>query len=302
MTLSLDDILEFMKSNDYIYEYYGSKQLKIEGFCSIKNCKRNSITWIKRFNNFDISLIDKTLNLLIVSERDISTELIDGYNVITCDYPKEVFFNILRNFFYIKEAAEISTNSVVLTKNFGKNVSIGSNCFIGEDVIIGDNVIIKHNVVIDGKAYIGSNTTIFSGVVIGSDGYGYYQDRNNNIINVPHFGGVTIGSGVDIGANTCIDKGTIDDTIIEDNVKIDNLCHIGHNVHIKKGSYIIASTVLGGSSTIEKGSYIAPGALIMNQITVGENSLVGMGAVVTKDVEANKVVVGIPAKAIRDNN
>jgi UDP-3-O-[3-hydroxymyristoyl] glucosamine N-acyltransferase len=115
---------------------------------------------------------------------------------------------------------------------------------------------------------------------------------------VPDYGGVSIGNRVEIGANTCVDRGTLNDTILEDDVKIDNLVHIAHNAIIKKRAYIIAGSIIQGSVTICEDAYIAPGAIIMNQKTVGRNSLIGMGAVVNKDVTENIVVTGYPAKEI----
>ena len=109
-----------------------------------------------------------------------------------------------------------------------------------------------------------------------------------------------LGNNVDIGANTCIDRGTIEDTIIGDYSKIDNLCHIAHNVVIESNVFVIAQSMIGGSVLLKNDSYVAPGSIIMNQITIGNSSLVGMGAVVTKDVEDEKVVAGIPAKVIRE--
>ena len=106
---------------------------------------------------------------------------------------------------------------------------------------------------------------------------------------------------MEIGANVCIARGTLADTIIECNVKIDNLCHIAHNVHIGKNCLVIAQSMLGGSSVLHDDVYVAPAAAIINQVEIGRNSLVGMGAVVTKSVEENKVVAGVPAKVLRDN-
>lgn len=301
MILKLSEIFDFLYETNQKFIYYGNNELSINGFCSLKNMREKSITWIKKFDNYDISIIDKLLDLLIVTDNKCFEEAkINGYNVISCENPKEVFFSILTHFFQTSKKAKIEKNSTVLTDRIGNNVSIGYNCYICKDVTIADNVLIKNNVVIECETKIGLNSTINSGVVIGTDGFGYYKNKDGSIFNVPHFGGVAIGKFVDIGANTCIDRGTIDDTIIEDNVKIDNLCHIAHNVHIKENSYVIALSMLGGSCLLEKNSYIAPGSLLMNQIAIGENSMVGMGAVVTKDVEANKVVVGVPAKVIRD--
>ena len=302
MTFTLEEILKYLKNCNLEYSYLGDKNLVIENYCALNNLKEKSITWIKKAENMDIHSIDQALNLLIVTNNKcLDNNIIMGYNVISCDNPKEVFFSILTKFFQSVKENRIESTSTILTDKIGKNVSIGHNCYINKDVVIGDNVVIKHNVVIDCKSSIGANTTINSGVVIGTDGFGYYKNKDNVTYNVPHFGGVTIGEGVDIGANTCIDRGTIDDTIISDYVKIDNLCHIAHNVRIKENAYVIASSILCGSCILEKDSYIAPGAVIMNQITIGENSLVGMGAVVTKNVEPNKVVAGVPAKVIKEN-
>lgn len=303
ISININDILEYLNNLGLDNKYIGNQQLIINGFCSINNLKNNCITWIKNIDSFKVDNFIGIENLLIVS-NDI--ENIENYDIninhIFCKNPKEVFFSILEKFFKQPEYKDyISPNSVIETNSIGRNVYIGHNCYIGKDVVIGDNVVIKNNVSIEGKVIIGSNTIIYSGVVIGSDGYGYYQNNEGKNVKVPHFGGVIIGKNVEIGANTCIDRGTLDDTVIGNNVKIDNLCHIAHNVVIKDNCSVIALSMLGGSVVLEKDSYIAPGAIIKNQLNIGEKSLVGLGAVVIKHVEKNKVVAGVPAKVIKEN-
>ena len=146
---------------------------------------------------------------------------------------------------------------------------------------------------------IGNNCLIHSGVVIGVDGFGYEKDENGDYFKMAHIGGVTIGNDVEIGTNTCIDRGTLGSTIIEDNVKIDNLVHVAHNVQVKRNSMLIAQSMVGGITVVEENSWIAPGALLMNGIKIGENTTVGLGAVVTKNVDNNDVVAGVPAKSLR---
>ena len=301
MIIHFSEIMDYLEENKYDYVYSGNKDIVICDFCSISKIKKESITWIKNINTYEITKLEKEKNLLIITNKGIDESKLTGYNIIACEYPKEVFFSILNHFFCVEKKNSIEDTSRIETNHIGSNVSVGHNCYIAKEVFIGNNVTICNNVVIECKTLIGDNSIIHSGVVIGTDGYGYYQDRYNNIRKVPHFGGVVIGKNVEIGSNTCIDRGTIDDTIIDDNVKIDNLCHIAHNVHIEENSYIIALSMIGGSSNIHKGAYIAPGVMVMNQISVGENSILGMGSVVTKDVENNKVVVGVPAKIIREN-
>lgn len=301
MNIELDQILHYLDEIGLEYKYVGNKNITINKFSSINNIDSNCISWVKEQSNYIDGTLTGLNNVIIVTKPSVS--IIDNekeIGFILCQDPKEAFFSIL-GFFFSREGYRdyISPKSVVETKAIGKSVYIGHNCFIGKNVTIDDNVIIKNNVSIEGTVEIGKNTIIHSGVVIGTDGFGYYQDSEGRNIKVPHYGGVIIGQDVEIGANTCIDRGTLDNTVIGDNVKIDNLCHIGHNCVIKYNSLMIALSMLGGSTVIEKDSYIAPGVMIMNQTHIGENSLVGMGAVVVKDVEENTVVAGVPAKVIR---
>lgn len=304
MGMELKSIFEYLEKANLKYEYYGKTNILINRYSSLNNIKNNCITWVKNQSYYKEELLVGLKDVLLVVNSDIDIKAIHNEDLgfIICDNPKEVFFSILNEFFKQPEYKSfISSNSVVETESIGKNVYIGHNCYIGKDVRINDNVVIKNNVSIEGRVEIGKNTILHSGVVIGTDGFGYFQNSDGKNKKVPHYGGVVIGENVEIGANTCIDKGTLDDTIIENNVKIDNLCHIAHNVVIKENSLVIALSMLGGSAVLEKNSYIAPGAIIKNQLTVGENGLVGMGAVVIKNVEKNKVVAGVPAKVIREN-
>ena len=190
--------------------------------------------------------------------------------------------------------------AVIKSKNVGENCFIGHHSFIGADVTLEDNVYVGHNVTIQNRVYIKENTIIGSGCVIGGDGFGYYKDDRGISKKVPHFGGVIIGKNVEIGSNTCIDRGTLDDTIIGDYVKIDNLCHIAHNVQIGEKSKVIALSVLAGSCKLGEAVYVAPGTLVKNQVKVGAGSVIGMGGMVLKDVEKGKVMVGAPAKVLRN--
>ena len=194
----------------------------------------------------------------------------------------------------------IHPTAVVESNQIGKNVHIGCHTYIGKNVAIGDNVVIKNNVSIEGKVSIGDNTLIHSGVFIGLEGFGFFKNEKGNNTRVPHFGGVKIGHDVEIGANSCISRGTLDDTVIGNYVKFDNLSHVGHNVVIEDNCTIILST-LSGSVHIGENSYIGVRSVVKNQVTIGKNCLIGMAAAVTKDVEDNKVVAGVPAKVLRDN-
>lgn len=281
------------------YKFYGNDNLVFNTYSLPNNIKNNSIIWIKdnsKIPNHDFKSYD---NVLVVTSSIDNLE-VDNGNFLIADNSKELFFYIINKFFAEKDQKNyIGNSSTVEARQIGKDVYIGHNCYIGQKVLIGDNVVIKNNVVIEGNVKIGDNSIISSGVVIGSDGYGYYKNEKGQNIKVPHLGGVIIGKNVEVGSNTCIDRGTLGDTIIEDNVKIDNLCHVAHNVHIEKNANVIALSMIAGSVVLKENSYIAPSASVMNQLTIGKNSIVGLGAVVVKNVEDNVVVAGVPAKVIR---
>lgn len=302
--IRLDEILSFLKKEKIDHEFKGDKELIINSFCSLYNLKNNCITWIKdkdAYNKCDLSRAD---NILIIMGEPLEISLTNkNISFISCDNPKQVFFSVLNNFFKQKEYKSYrSPNSIVETNAIGKDVYIGHNSYIGEDVKIGDNVIIKNSVSIEGKVTIGNNTIIHSGVVIGTDGFGYFQDEKGNNFKVPHCGGIIIGNDVEIGANTCIDKGTIDDTIIGDNVKIDNLCHIAHNVIIKENSSMAGKSNIAGSTIIGKDSWIGPSCTVSNGLVIGENCHIGLGSVVTRNLDSNVKVFGNPARVYDRKN
>lgn len=293
-----EKICQYLDTQQYKYTY-GGTPINVERFCSLQKPKLNAITWIKKGNIVEVSDIKEAVDMLFIADYDDDYLFAEEHHVILCNNPKEIYFSILREFFAEQRQKMIESDSIICTERIGRNVSIGHHCYIGNDVTIGDNVTIRNNVSIECPTMIGENTVINSGVVIGTDGFGYYKKHDTIYEKVPHFGGVIIGKNVEIGANTCIDRGTLDDTWIGDNVKIDNLCHIAHNTEIGSNSLVVALSLLGGSSKLKENVYVAPGAIIRNQLTVEKNAIIGMGAVVTKDVAENLTVAGVPAKKIK---
>jgi UDP-3-O-[3-hydroxymyristoyl] glucosamine N-acyltransferase len=220
--------------------------------------------------------------------------------IITTENPKALFSKIAAHLFvspvmpgihltaYIHPEAVIDSSSYI-----GPHVSVGKSK-------VGKGTVIHANSSIYDGVEIGDGTIIHSGVVIGSDGFGYAKNEDNSIEKFPHIGGVIIGNNVEIGANTCIDRGALGDTIIEDNVKIDNLVHIAHNVHIKHNSFIIANAMIGGSVIIGDNAWIAPSVSILQQLKIGSNATVGVAATVTKSIPDNEVWAGSPATELSE--
>lgn len=178
----------------------------------------------------------------------------------------------------------------------GENSTIFPGAYIDSEVIIGDNCYIASGVKLLGSVKIGNDCIIRENTVIGSDGLTTRRDENGKVVTIPQFGGVTIEDNVQIGANTVIGKGAIDDTLIRTGCRIDNCCFISHNVQLGEDTLVVGETIMFGSSSTGKQAFISGNSTIRDGVAIGEKALVGMGSVVVKPVPDGGVVKGNPAK------
>lgn len=186
---------------------------------------------------------------------------------------------------YIAKGAKIGKNSVVFPGVYiDKNVVIGNNCYIATGAKLM------------GEVRIGNNVVLRENTVIGSDGLSTMRKADGTAATIPQFGGVILEDNVQIGANTVISRGAIDNTIIHKGCKVDNSCFISHNVEIGADSFIVGETIMFGSSSTGEQVYISGNSTILEGIHIGSNALIGMGAVVVKTVSENAIVKGNPAR------
>lgn len=209
------------------------------------------------------------------------------------------FAKVLQNFF-VKPKKSTIHQSTFIGKNskIDKSVSIGANCVIGKNVKIGRNTIINHNVIVHDNSIIGDNCYIKSGAIIGEDGFGFSFDEDIPI-RLPHIGIINIGENVEIGSNTVIARGTLDDTVIEKNVKIDDQVFIAHNCYIGKNTIICACAEISGSVTMGNNCWIGPNASIIQNVFIGSNATVGIGTVITKNVNNQEKVMSLEGLSLR---
>ena len=185
-----------------------------------------------------------------------------------------------------------------------ESAMIAENCYIGAHVVIGENVeigegtCIHYNCSIYDNVKIGQNVIIKAGCVIGATSLGFVKDEDGIPVSIPQIGGVVIGDDVEIGANTCIDRGTLQNTVIHKGVKIGGLALVSHNVEIGEYTYIIASTMIAGGVKIGKRCWIAT-SNILNKITIGDDVTIGYGSVVLKSVPSGVTQMGNPAVDIK---
>jgi UDP-3-O-[3-hydroxymyristoyl] glucosamine N-acyltransferase len=195
--------------------------------------------------------------------------------------------------------AVVSANAVI-----GDNCVIGANSFVGEGVRLGSDCVLKSNVTIYPGTMLGNRVILHAGVVLGSDGFGYVPDRTTGKYEkFPQIGTLTIGDDVEIGANSTIDRGALDGTVIEDGVKIDNLVHIAHNVRVGKNVVIAAQTGISGSAVIEQNVIVAGQVGIADHVTIEEGAILGAqcGVPSNKTIRGKGILFwGTPARPIRE--
>lgn len=200
----------------------------------------------------------------------------------------------------------------------GAGTKIGAGCYVGPKVVIGENSTLYPNVTLLDDSTIGNNTVIWSGTVIrershighhciihpnatiGADGFGFRPCPERGLVKIPQIGNVIIGNGVEIGANSCVDRGKFSSTVIGDGCKIDNLVQIGHNSKLGRFCIMAGNSGLAGSVTLGNGVIIGGSASIKDHTTIGDGAIVGAGSGVTGDIPAGKTMLGYPAVEARD--
>jgi UDP-3-O-[3-hydroxymyristoyl] glucosamine N-acyltransferase len=210
------------------------------------------------------------------------------------------------------------TATIDKTAVIGNGSRIGAGSYLGPNVQIGENVTIYPNVTILDECTIGKNSIIWSGAVIrerchmgnnciihpnatiGADGFGFRPCPERGLVKIPQIGNVILGNGVEIGANTCVDRGKFSSTILSDGCKIDNLIQIGHNSVLGKFCIMAGQSGLAGSVTLGNGVFIGGSASITDHVTIGDGATIGGGSGVTKNVPAKATLLGYPAIEARD--
>jgi UDP-3-O-[3-hydroxymyristoyl] glucosamine N-acyltransferase len=211
---------------------------------------------------------------------------------------------------YIDATAKLAENIFIGAFAYlGEQVVIGNgtkiypNVFLGDNVSVGENTIIYAGVKIYNDCIIGSNVIIHAGTVIGADGFGFAPQADGSLKKVPQIGNVVIEDRVEIGANVCIDRGTMGSTLIKSGAKLDNLLQIAHNVEVGNNTVIAAQTGISGSTKIGKNVMIGGQAGIAGHLTVGDGARINAQSGLGKSLKPGQSVTSSPAydynKAIR---
>ncbi|MGF1753310.1 UDP-3-O-(3-hydroxymyristoyl)glucosamine N-acyltransferase [Vibrio makurazakiensis] len=297
-------------------ELHGDGDLEITAVAPMDKACEGEITFLSNAK-YSKHLAETKASAVMVkeSERELCTT-----NVIVVADPYIAFAKVAQAMDVTPEPASSIAPSAVISDEakLGENVSVGANAVIETGVVIGDNAIIGAGCFIGKNAQIGANTKLWANVsiyhdvvlgkaclvqsstVIGADGFGYANEKGE-WIKIPQVGTVRIGNRVEIGACTTIDRGALDDTVIEDNVIIDNQLQIAHNVHIGYGSALAGGTIIAGSTTIGKYCIIGGGCVINGHIEIVDGvTITGMGMVMRSISEKGMYSSGVPLQTNKE--
>lgn len=292
----------------------GDQTIEISSAADIKSAGLHQVTLLNDLKYVKY-LADSKASACFMNAEIAKNPTPDSMSILICQDPEISFIKAVQILFpepshpktiaeqsAIAETALLGSNvhiapfvSIGEHSNIGNGSEILNGASIGNHVEIGKNCRIYQNVVIYDHAKLGDNVIIHAGSVIGADGFGYKQ-RNQQHIKVPHVGNIIIENDVEIGANSCIDRGTLGSTVIGEGTKIDNLVQIGHNNNIGKNVIICGQTGISGSCHIEDNVILAGSAGIADHVRIGHHSVVMARSGVAGDIEPGMQVFGSPAK------
>jgi UDP-3-O-[3-hydroxymyristoyl] glucosamine N-acyltransferase len=288
----------------------------IHGVDNIENAGKNEVTYLSNKSYYNASLQIKAAACFVT--EDLKYLLPNHVFPILTNSPESVIIDVINLFYkdidsnpsnqisslaildeniHLEDNITINPGVVVKTGcSIGKNSFIDSNSVIGSNVTIGRNVLIESNCSIK-NCLIGDNVIIHSGVCIGQDGFGYSM-ASNKLKKIPHIGKVIIQNNVEVGSNSSIDRGSMNDTIVGDGTKIDNLVQIAHNVIIGENCIIAGQVGISGSVRIGNNVMIGGQVGIKQHRKIGDNVQIAAASGVTRSIPSNKRIAGNPAKDI----
>ena len=261
-----------------------SPNITVDNFSSLDSANASSISFLS--DPYYIPKLEETDSKVILIKKDDLKYWKKDYILVKNPY---LAFSKIATLF--NELDESGKNTIHESVIFGQNskpkksIDIRAHSIIGDNVAIGENTTIHANVSIENNVKIGINCVLFSGARIGTDGFGYAPDDDGSWSKIPQTGSVIIEDNVHIGANTTIDCGAIDNTVIKSGVKIDNLVHIAHNCEIGENTIIAAMAGFAGSTKIGKGCMIGGGAKIAPNITIADKTVISPTTAIGRSIK-----------------
>jgi UDP-3-O-[3-hydroxymyristoyl] glucosamine N-acyltransferase len=312
MKLKLSKLAEFLSA-----KLIGDPNLEVDSVAPIQRAQTHQLTYLVG-GQYRKYLKTTQAGVVIISEK-----LVSDYSgaVLIVENPELAFARVLREFFEIKkthpkgvhptafvdENADIHPSASIGPKvSIGEHVRIASHVIIHAGVVLGDRVTLGEGVILHANATIldgveiGAGSIIYSGAVLGSDGFGYVN-HEKSWEKIPQIGRLIIGKNVEVGANTTIDRGAIQDTVIGDGVKIDNLVQIGHNVEIGEHTIIAGCTGIAGSAKLGKHCMVGGAVAINGHVEVCDGTVMTGTASIMSSIDTPGIYAsGFQARPYRE--
>jgi UDP-3-O-[3-hydroxymyristoyl] glucosamine N-acyltransferase len=266
----------------------GDAQALVKGINEIHKVEEGDLAFVDHPKYYDKCL--KSAASYIIIDKEIENTY--GKTILVCNEPFEAYLRIAGHFRpFEKQGLMVSPTAII-----GEGTIIMPGAFIGHGVTIGSHCIIHPHVTIYANCTIGNNVVIHSGTVLGADAFYFNTKKNRDVWykKMTSCGAVVIEDDVEIGANTCIDRGVTHDTRVKQGTKIDNLVQIGHDVVIGRNCIIAAQVGIAGATTVGNGVSLWGQVGVSKTLTIGDNAQVLAQSGVPSDVEGGKIYWGSP--------
>ena len=293
MTISLDQVVQALGGT-----LHGDANHQINGLASLKQAGSADISFVSNIK-YEQDLMECKAACVIVSPHLAGIAEKRGSYIVT-DQPY-VYFALLTQLWKRKHSPKntgsIHPSAIVdSTATVDKTAVIGALCIVEAGARVGANTVLKSRVMVGENCTVGENCIVHSGVVIGADGFGFAPLKSSQgltWVKIEQLGAVKIGDDVEIGANTCVDRGALHDTVIENGVKLDNLIQIGHNVRIGQHTVIAAATAVAGSTEIGAHCMIGGCVSIAGHLTIAPQTEISGASVVTHSIRKAGTYTGL---------
>ena len=280
MQLALAEVIRVLGG-----EVHGDTGLVLSGVASLEAAGPGDISFLSN-PRYQQQLHASQAGCVIVS-RAMATAGIERGTCIVTDNPYLYFARLTQLWKRKRNGLAVPTvhPSAVVdpTAVVHPMATVGALCVVERGARIGARTVLKSRVTVGEDCVVGERCILHSGVVIGADGFGF-APHGDSWEKIEQLGAVQIGNDVEIGANTCIDRGALQDTVIEDGVKLDNLIQIGHNVRIGRNTAMAGCVGVAGSATIGPNCTVGGGAIVLGHLTIGANVNISAATVVSKSI------------------
>ncbi len=318
------DVANEMKKRGLALEIIGDPTARFIGIGAIETAKEGDLVFVDKKEYF--ALINEKKPSIVITSKNLAT-MIDGVKGITFmiapnvalahawikqhyadrDFAKAGWSDRIHPSSVIHETCEIASTAIIEPRvvigagvKIGENSRIMAGVVIEHDVVIGARTILHPSCVIGYSCRIGNDVVIGSGTVVGSEGYGFAQDSSRKSFPIPQTGIVVIEDRVRLGANCCIDRATYRETRIGSGTKLDNLCHIAHNVEIGQDCLLTSMLCVAGSTKIGNRVMSSGQTGIADHVSVCDDAVLLHRAGVTKDIEKPGAYAGLPTQPLSD--